>query len=89
MGVNEGSLQVIDRGGDGKLTNSITLRYMVVSHVQRIGCQPEKNYQVLYTVANPARGLLTVPGTISIIIGVLYCTVLYCTILYYSILVSC
>ena len=29
---------------------------VVVSHVQRIGCQPEKN--LLYTVANPARGLL-------------------------------
>ena len=27
----------------------------VVSHTQRIGCQPEK---ILYTVANPARGLL-------------------------------
>ena len=24
---------------------------VVVSHIQRIGCQPEKNYQVLYTVA--------------------------------------
>ena len=31
---------------------------VVVSHIQRIGCQPEKKYQVLYTVANPARGLL-------------------------------
>ena len=31
---------------------------IVVSHIQRIGCQPEKNYEVLYTVANPARGLL-------------------------------
>ena len=30
----------------------------VVSHIQRIGCQPEKDYQVLYTVANPARGPL-------------------------------
>ena len=28
---------------------------VVVSHVKRIGCQPEK---LLYTVANPARGLL-------------------------------
>ena len=28
---------------------------VVVSHIQRIGCQPEK---LLYTVANPARGLL-------------------------------
>ena len=28
---------------------------VVVSHTQRIGCQPEK---LLYTVANPARGLL-------------------------------
>ena len=26
---------------------------IVVSHIQRIGCQPEKNY-----LANPARGLL-------------------------------
>ena len=45
------------------------LKKNVVSHIQRIGCQPEKNYQsrswlifcvrlVLYTVANPARGLL-------------------------------
>ena len=31
---------------------------VVVPHIQRIGCQPEKNYQVLYTVASPARGLL-------------------------------
>ena len=30
---------------------------VVVSHIQRIGCQPEKT-TVLYTVANPARGLL-------------------------------
>ena len=29
---------------------------VVVSHIQRIGCQPEK--KLLYTVANPARGLL-------------------------------
>ena len=29
---------------------------VVVSHIQRIGCQPEKT--LLYTVANPARGLL-------------------------------
>ena len=28
---------------------------VVVSHIQRIGCQPEK---LLYTVADPARGLL-------------------------------
>ena len=28
---------------------------IVVSHIQRIDCQPEK---LLYTVANPARGLL-------------------------------
>ena len=28
----------------------------VVSHIQRIGVQPEK--KLLYTVANPARGLL-------------------------------
>ena len=30
---------------------------VVVSHIQRIGCQPEKT-TVLYTVANLARGLL-------------------------------
>ena len=29
---------------------------VVVSHIQRIGCQPE-NKKLLYTVANPARGL--------------------------------
>ena len=29
---------------------------VVVSHIQRIGGQPEKT--ILYTVANPARGLL-------------------------------
>ena len=29
-----------------------------VLHIQRIGCKPEKYYSVLYTVANPARGLL-------------------------------
>ena len=28
---------------------------VVISHIQRIGCQPEK---LLYTVANSARGLL-------------------------------
>ena len=28
---------------------------VIVSRIQRIGCQPEK---LLYTVANPARGLL-------------------------------
>ena len=28
---------------------------VVVCHIQRIGCQPEKNY---FTLANPARGLL-------------------------------
>ena len=35
---------------------SETVFVVVVSHIQRIGCQPEKNY--FYTVANPARGLL-------------------------------
>ena len=29
---------------------------VVVSHIRRIGCQPEK--KLLYRVANPARGLL-------------------------------
>ena len=33
----------------------ISKRLGVVSHIQRIGCQPEK---LLYTMANPARGLL-------------------------------
>ena len=28
MGINEGSLQVIDKSDDGKLTNIITLRYI-------------------------------------------------------------
>ena len=32
------------------------LLLFVVSHIQRIGCQPEK--KLLYTVASPARGLL-------------------------------
>ena len=36
-------------------TNTVVV--VVVSHIQRIGCQPEKT-TVLYTVANPARGLL-------------------------------
>ena len=34
----------------------LLLLFVVVSHIQRIGCQPEK--KVVYTVANPARGLL-------------------------------
>ena len=33
----------------------VTAVVVVASHIQRIGCQPEKP---LYTVANPARGLL-------------------------------
>ena len=33
----------------------VTVVVVVVSHIQRIGCQPEK---LLYTVANPARDLL-------------------------------
>ena len=33
------------------------MAYVVDSHIQRIGCQPEK-LLVLYTMANPARGLL-------------------------------
>ena len=38
--------------------NNTSLEFVVVvvvSYIQRIGCQPEK---ILYTVANPARGLL-------------------------------
>ena len=34
---------------------AVVVVVVVVSHIQRIGCQPEK---LLYTVANPARGLL-------------------------------
>ena len=37
--------------------SSHTIIGAVVSHIQRIGCQPEKNY-FIYTVANPARDLL-------------------------------
>ena len=33
----------------------LLLLFVVVSPIQRVGCQPEK---LLYTVANPARGLL-------------------------------
>ena len=35
--------------------NVVIVVVVVVSPIQRIGCQPEK---LLYTVANPARGLL-------------------------------
>ena len=35
---------------------TIIVVVVVVSHTQRIGCQPEK---LFYTVANPARRLLT------------------------------
>ena len=34
----------------------VVLIVVVVSHIQRIGCQPEK--LLYYTVANTARGLL-------------------------------
>ena len=34
---------------------AVEAKTFVVSHIQRIGCQPEK---LLNTVANPARGLL-------------------------------
>ena len=34
----------------------VALLLLLFSHIQRIGCQPEK--KLLYTVANPARGLL-------------------------------
>ena len=37
-------------------TLRVVVVVVVVSHIQRIGCQPEK--KLLYTVANPARGLL-------------------------------
>ena len=35
---------------------NVVIVIVVVFHIQRIGCQPEKKY--FYTVANPARGLL-------------------------------
>ena len=38
------------------LFNEKSVVVVVVSHIQRIGCQPQK--KLLYTVANPARGLL-------------------------------
>ena len=34
--------------------------FVVVSHIQRISCNPKKT--ILYTVANPARGLLNREG---------------------------
>ena len=37
--------------------HSTYLPGIVVSHIQRIGCQPEKNY-FTRSVSNPARGLL-------------------------------
>ena len=38
-----------------------------VSHIQRIGCQPEKYSEYfIYTVANPARGLLVTPAGASL-----------------------
>ena len=37
-------------------SDSLLIVVVVVSHIQRIGCQPEK--KLLYTVANPACGLL-------------------------------
>ena len=40
---------------DGNIGSTVVV-VVVVSHIQRIGCQPEK--KLLYTVANPARGLL-------------------------------
>ena len=41
---------------DVSIWNFICIAVVVVSHIQRIGCQPEK--KLLYTVANPARSLL-------------------------------
>ena len=35
---------------------TVIVLLLLFSHIQRIGCQPEK--KILYTVANPARGLL-------------------------------
>ena len=37
------------------ISTDVIVVVVVVSHIQRIGCQPEK---LLYTVANPAGGLL-------------------------------
>ena len=41
------------------LTSSRVVVVVVVSHIQRIGCQPKKQ---LYTLVNPARGLLNRGG---------------------------
>ena len=43
------------RRNDGSVSYAKVVVVVVVSHIQGIGCQPEK---LLYTVANPARGLL-------------------------------
>ena len=45
---------IVGVGPIGKLSNIYNV-VLVVSHIQRISCQPEKT---TYTVANPARGLL-------------------------------
>ena len=37
------------------IREGVVVVVVVVSHIQRIGCQPEK---LLYTVTNPDRGLL-------------------------------
>ena len=46
---------VISLGQQYNVGEKPTVILYVVSHIQRIGCQPEK---LLDTVANPARGLL-------------------------------
>ena len=40
-----------------KVSTQHTVFVVVVSHIQRIGCQPEKLLYT-YTVTNPVRGLL-------------------------------
>ena len=48
-----------DQKGESQANKHWSLKpvvLVVVSHIQRIGCQPE--IKLLYTVANPARGLL-------------------------------
>ena len=57
-GVTEDSRVLGERPNNIKYHTSTKKCCCCVSHIQRIGCQPEKNYFVLYTVANPARGLL-------------------------------
>ena len=42
----------------GRRSIVVVVVVVAVSHIQRIGCQPETTTLLFYTVANPARGLL-------------------------------